>query len=63
MEEKSIMNDEMRVFLRENIREVLIELILEQESPDELRQFAENIIDAWTYTQKKLKVKFKNKKK
>ena len=63
MDEKSIINDEMRKYLCENIRDVLIELILEQESPDELRKFAEDIVDAWTYTQKQLKVKFKNKKK
>lgn len=59
---KSVMTDEMRIFLRENIREVLAELILELESPSEVKQFAEEIIDAWTETQKELKAKFKNKK-
>lgn len=63
MDVKTVMTDEMRIFLRENIRDVLVELILEIESPNDLRQFAENIIDAWTYTQKKLKVKFEKKKK
>jgi hydrogenase maturation factor HypE len=62
MDVKSIMTDEMRIFLRENIRGVLAELILELETPSEVKQFAENIIDAWTETQKELKTKFKTKK-
>lgn len=62
MDVKSVMTDEMRIFLRENIREVLAELILELETPSEVKQFAEEIIYAWTETQKELKSKFKNKK-
>jgi hypothetical protein len=62
MDVKSVMTDEMRIFLRENIRGVLAELILELETPSEVKQFAEEIIYAWTETQKELKTKFKNKK-
>lgn len=62
MDVKTVMTDEMRFFLRENIREVLAELIIELESPSEVKKFAEDIIYAWTETQKELKAKFKNKK-